>query len=421
MRKKVFILIAGLLTVPLFAQNPDEWPILNNINHTGFSETTVLRPPLKLKWAAKVQGSFKAGPVIAESCMVAQSRDGYVFCFDAFTGELKWRYFVKRLGAHYVGDTFTGPCIWNGRAYASFYSVGHTGVTGMRCFDLKTGRLLWKKDVGYTGHRIHYSPQVSNGRLFWCSNRETTGLTTENTALLNHEAQVQCWDAATGDTLWTYTMWAAECENTTLLCMGDTIVASVGLSSASAEGRTVAFDPDGNVLWQSTAYHVGGYCGNLQYVPGKLMMLRGSNSTAVTILSTADWSVLLDNGGGDQYSKTVPVMNGRYYNRGYGGWARPYSMTTGQSLPFSGTRGGGAYSGCSAPVAANGYIYNGFGNKRAGTNMNGHQIAATDEAGNQVWAYQDCANHCASVGVAYGMLYGVAGTEGMVYCFENAQ
>jgi len=150
-------------------------------------------------------------------------------------------------------------------------------------------------------------------------------------------------------------------------------------------------------------------------------MLQASGSTAMTILNTQTWAVILNNGGADQYSKICPLMNGKYYSRSYGGWAMPFSQATGQSTAFPGARGGGAYSGCSAPVAANGYIYTGFGNLVAGANTNSHQVAATDETGKQVWAWQECANHCASVAVAYGMLYSLSGTEGMIHCFENAQ
>jgi len=404
-----------------FAQNPDEWPIVHNLNHTSFSATTVLKPPLKLKWATKVPDGFEVGPVVAESMVVAQSRCGYVYCLNANTGETIWRYFVKRIPAHYVGANTSGPCIWNGRVYVAFHSAGHAAVTGMRCLDLKTGNLLWKKDVGYTDSRIKYSPQVSKGKLFFCSNRELTGATTENTAQLIYKAQVQCWDALTGDTLWTYNMWDAPCVNTTLLAVGDTVFASVGVASGNASGKTVVFDLGGNVKWSSTQYHVSGYLGNLQYIPGKLMMLTGDGGNATTILNTGSWSVALSGGGGDCYSKISAVMNGKYWNRGYGGNPTGYSLTTGAQvaqcnspLSFS--------SGCSAPVAANGYIYNAYGHPGSGVEeTSGHMWIGFSESGQQQWSFRTSSNNCPTMAIAYNRLYTASGVEGILYCFENAQ
>jgi outer membrane protein assembly factor BamB len=429
-RKIFVVLILAVCFSALNAGQADEWPIIHNVNHIGFSPTTVLKPPLKMKWAAKVQGSFKAGPVAAEGKVVLQSRDGYMFCFDAESGALQWRYFVQRLQAHNAGYTETGPCIANGRAYANFFSLGHFGVSGMRCFDLKTGALLWKRDAGWTGHRQHFSPQVTANRLFFCSNRALTAGLAENLDKYPMNAQVQCWDAVTGDTLWTYTMANRACENTTLLVVGDTIFASVAWSTAIDSGKTVALDTNGNVIWESTVHHVSNYTGNMQYFDGKLL-LHTAQSGGIRIVNTSDWSVVLQAGGGDCYSKISPIMNGKYYNRSYASFAAPRYINTGTSAPYASFWQRGAGSGCGAPAAANGYVYNVMGGG-SGTvyesNVNyprgvsfdaGFKIVAIDEAGDIAWWHQDRSHHCASVAVAYDKLYVGAGTEGMVYCFEN--
>lgn len=404
-------------------QATNDWPILHNINHTGFSPTTVLRPPLKLKWAAKTPGSYKAGPVVAEGKVVVQSRDGYLFCFDAETGEAKWRYFVQRMFAHYTGYTETGPCISNGRVYANFFSAGHPGVTGMRCFDLETGDLIWKKPCGATEHRIHYSPQVTRGRVVFCSNRDIADKKSETPADWVFNAQVQCWNAATGDTLWTYTMASRYCQNTTLLAVGDTIYASVGWTDDVDSGKTVALDTNGNVLWESTAHHVSYYTGNMQYYDGNLWILARNTGGAQDMIRTSDWSIVLQGGDGTCYSKVSPIMNGRYYNRGYGGGVIAASIATGLTIPYASPGVTGAQSGCSGPAAANGYIYNTFGNRSRQNDPidNGHEIVAINEQGTVVWRFKDNANHCASVAIAYDKLYAAAGTEGVIYCFENAQ
>lgn len=427
------------LNSPLMSQtpNPSEWPILHNVRHTGFSATTVLKPPLKLKWAARVPGAFKAGPVVAESCMVAQDRSGYLFCFNANTGNLLWRYFVQGIvqtrkiilsGETYFPSTETGPCIWNGRVYAANYCIGDPEVSAMRCFDIKNGNLLWKKRVGGTNHRIHYSPQVSNGRLFYCSNVEQTGKTWAqagySAANLSYKAQVQCWNALTGDSIWTYTLLDTICDNTTLLVSGDTVFASAGFLNNVKLGRTVALDIDIKVLWSTDSFYVNGNSGNLQVVGSRLFIpTQKSTWQGLMQISTIDWTVAVRNGGGCGYSKVSPIMNGKYYSRDYATSAYPYDLATGTRLPFTITNGpADAYSGCAAPVAANGIIYNHFGNPKAqSTYESGNRFTGVDESGRVVWQFEDNSNHCASVAVAYDCLYGVAGAEGMVYCFENAR
>jgi hypothetical protein len=169
----------------------------------------------------------------------------------------------------------------------------------------------------------------------------------------------------------------------------------------------------------------------MQYIDGKLWLLT-AGSSALRIIDPADgWKVKIQAGAGDRYSKIFPVMNGKYYSRSYGGWAHPASIATGQTTAFASKWGQSAGSGCGAPVTANGYIYNVFGGGGgitypkdatfpAGTNFDaGFKIAATDEAGNIVWYFQDRSHHCASVAIAYDRLFATAGTEGMIYCFEN--
>jgi hypothetical protein len=283
-----------------------------------------------------------------------------------------------------------------------------------------------------TEHRIHYSPQVVRNRLVFCSNRDIANRQSENSADWVYNAQVQCWNAATGDTLWTYTMATRYCQNTTLLAAGDTIFASAAWGVAADSGRTVALDTNGNVIWESTAHHVSNYTGNMQYYNGNLWLLT-AGSNAQRMIRTSDWSVVLQAGAGCDYTKVSAIMNGKYYNRGYGGFAGPVSIATGLGTPYGNFNGKGAGSGCGAPAAANGYTYNVFGGGGGtlyapGTNFSGSvpydagfKIVAVDEAGNIAWWFQDRSHHCASVAIAYDRLYACAGTEGMVYCFENAQ
>ncbi|MBL8025637.1 MAG: PQQ-like beta-propeller repeat protein [Fibrobacteres bacterium] len=214
------IQMVGINTA-LAESNPAEWPVLYNANHSAFSATTVLKPPLKVKWAAKINSVVQnPGPVVAEGCLVVNDAQGYLHCLDAETGELKWRFFQKQIG---YGGGASSPTIWNGRVYCAFFSRAWPTLGGMHCFDLKTGELLWKeKRAGLLGTRIKFSPQVSKGKLFYISNVKAnpTAWDVDNSG---YKAQVQCWDALTGDSLWIHNVWESRCQNTTILVVGDTV------------------------------------------------------------------------------------------------------------------------------------------------------------------------------------------------------
>jgi hypothetical protein len=253
------------------------------------------------------------------------------------------------------------------------------------------------------------------------SNVDVNRSTTDDNC--SYKAQLQCWNAVTGDSLWTCTVLDSACNNTTFLNTGDTIYASVGHAAvnwATDTGRTVALDTNGNLLWASSdkSQHVTYYLGNLQYQPGKLWMVADGGTQ---VLNTNDWSYLLHNAPGDAYTKVFALMNNRHWQSGYAQAPVGYSDQTGAVEVNSRIFPGDCYSsGCSTPVAANGYIYKGFGGIGAGCTQIS-KLYAFDEAGNPVWSFPGASNWCPSPAIAYDKLYYAAGGQGIIYCFENAE
>jgi len=144
-------------------------------------------------------------------------------------------------------------------------------------------------------------------------------------------------------------------------------------------------------------------------------------ANAVKIISTADWSILLSGGGGDEYSKINAFMNGNYWNRHYGGAPTCFSGLTGLQITQARTFGGETFaSGCSPIVTGNGYVFQGFGSSGSAPD-NGHKWYAWDEAGNPLWSFQNASNACNPLAIAYDRLYALEGGDALLYCFENAQ
>jgi outer membrane protein assembly factor BamB len=272
---RIFILILCLLRI-VIAQNPNEWPIVHNLGHTGFSPTTQLRPPLQVKWTAKLQGNFKNGPVVAEGKLVVKSNRGYVFCLDAETGELVWRHFVPFVPGIRISEGAgninvrgpSAPGIFNGRVYVNFHTAGYPEISGLRCFDLETGEEKWRVKAGFVPNWLRYSPQVSKGKLFFISHLPIKP-SPDNRRDTCFRPFVQVWDAETGDSLWTYAMWDTACPTISLLAAGDTVFASA--SDAGGQGKTVALDLDGNVLWTNPDYSCTGTA-TIQYLDDKIVL-----------------------------------------------------------------------------------------------------------------------------------------------------
>ena len=425
----LILLLAGFC----FSQNPAEWPIAHNIGHTGFSATTVLKPPLKVKWttfvAGLISGESGNGPVVAEGKVLIQGHFQNLVCLDAETGELIWRTSITSPEYPYKWHFF--PCIAQGRVYAVFSVRGDTAANGIRCLNLSTGDLIWKKDAGFiSSFRMKDSPQYSSGKVFLHSLRDVNRSTVAQNNF-NFKSQVQAWDALTGDTLWTFTVWdsipgGATSNpgevNPSLCVVGDTVYASCG--AAGAGGRTVALGLDGHLIWDDTAYHVDNYTGNIQYADDKLLVLSAySGAASMRALNARNGALVYTSGAVSSYSKISALMNNRGWNRGYGAAPGSFDLATGAGLIGCKTIAGDGYaSGCSAPRAANGYIYVGLGGP-AGLN-DIPKLYAWDEAGDPAWWFPtpdtSAIRHvCQDVAIAYDRMYWLTNSSGQVFCFEN--
>jgi outer membrane protein assembly factor BamB len=90
------------------------------------------------------QAAYYAGHVFAGSV------GGYVYAYDATTGDIKWRFQGRRM--------FKGSmCIYENRCY-----MGNTDDM-LRCLDASTGKLIWELN---SGTDLDSSPQVYDGKLY---------------------------------------------------------------------------------------------------------------------------------------------------------------------------------------------------------------------------------------------------------------
>ncbi len=94
-------------------------------------------------------------PAIKDDCIVYGSYDGNVYCCDAQTGELKWRW----PGVYWMtsGVTIIGNSVLiGGRTDDSKYYLF--------CLDFDTGEYRWSSQAMYT---VRYAPSVVNGCIYY--------------------------------------------------------------------------------------------------------------------------------------------------------------------------------------------------------------------------------------------------------------
>ncbi|NNE93789.1 MAG: PQQ-binding-like beta-propeller repeat protein [Verrucomicrobiales bacterium] len=143
----------GALLIP--QSHADEWPIFRGPDQNGISKETNFKTEgdVKILWSVKV-GLGHSAFTIADGLAYVTGHNGQstgtIFCFDAMTGDEKWKYdYTNPLDPkYYAGGTTGAVTIHEGVAY-------HVARRGqISALDAKTGDVKWTKhlkdDFGFT-------------------------------------------------------------------------------------------------------------------------------------------------------------------------------------------------------------------------------------------------------------------------------
>lgn len=251
-----------------------------------------LKPPLKMKWIRRYEGTFKHVPVCGGGRMYTHTAEGQIFAVEQETGRLLWRRYWP--GVHV---SFTGPVYHKERLL-----VPQAGFekSSMRCLDAATGELLWEAPfTGSPSWSRQQPPTIYNnlaiyvygsGRyaaqgtekayvhkgdpvkspdgadvMSWIYSHNNPYYPQDNKPL------VRAWDVDTGKEVWTidFSQFGCGGNDSGLCLMDDTLYYSTffGYASRTKDGRpksqglTAAIDPGtGQVLWLTTKYYVTAGC-----------------------------------------------------------------------------------------------------------------------------------------------------------------
>jgi len=251
-----------------------------------------LKPPFKIKWIRRYEGTFKHIPVCGGGRMYTHTAEGQIFAVEQETGRLLWRRYWP--GVHV---SFTGPIY-----YKEKLLLPQAGLKKsiLRCLDARTGELIWdapftgspswsrqQPPVIYQNNAIYcfgsgrYAPQgtekayLHKGKpvevdggveiMSWIYSHNNPYYPKDNKPL------IRAWDMDNGKEVWRidFSQFGSGGNDSGLCLMDDTLYYSTffGYSSKTKDGKpkarglTAAINPmTGQVIWLTTKYYVTAGC-----------------------------------------------------------------------------------------------------------------------------------------------------------------
>ena len=254
-----------------------------------------LRPPLRMRWARRLEGTIKHLPVCGGGRLYIHTAEGQVIAYEQDTGRQLWRRYWPD-----VYLSFTSPLYHDGKLL-----IPQAGIkrSVMRCLDAATGELLWETPfTGSPSWSRQFPPVVHDNIAIYASGAgEYAAQGTEKPFIFrgnpaptqdgrevmswiysndnpyypkNHIPTVWGWDMKTGKVIWKkdfaqYGRGGNDCG----LCLLDGKVfysTFFGYSTSQRQrrglpvehnGLTACLDPKtGETIWLTTKHYVTAKC-----------------------------------------------------------------------------------------------------------------------------------------------------------------
>lgn len=254
-----------------------------------------LKPPLRMRWARRLEGTVKHLPVCGGGRMYLHTAEGQVMAVEQDTGRLLWR----RHWPH-VYLSFTSPLYYKEKLLIPQGGIRQSRV---RCLDAKDGRLLWEAPfTGSPGWSRQFPPVVHGNVAIYASGsgeyaaqgsekafvfkgdpeptedgREVMSWIFANATPYspkNHKPQVWAWDLDTGKVVWhkDFSEYGRGGNDCGICILDGKLYYSVYFGYDTEQKRrrglpvenngfTACMDPaTGRVVWSTTDYHVTSKC-----------------------------------------------------------------------------------------------------------------------------------------------------------------
>ncbi len=313
-------------------------------NYGDFGSTNAndqgLRPPLRMRWARRLEGTVKHLPVCGGGRLYTHTAEGQVIACEQDTGRILWR-------RHWpdVYLSFTSPLYIAGKLL-----VPQAGIkqSRMRCLDAATGNLLWEAPfTGSPSWSRQFPPVVHENVAIYASGSGQyavqgtekpfvfKGTPTEST----DEAEVMswiysndnpyyprdnrpllwAWDLDTGKIVWQkdFSEFGRGGNDCGICLMDGKLFYSTFFGYSASQrarrglsvennGLTACLDPlTGETIWHTTAYYVTAKC-TLSARDGRLF-IGGNNRPDESTESRFVWC--LDAKDGSLVWKSDPITS----------------------------------------------------------------------------------------------------------------
>ncbi len=380
------------------------WPSPNgNQQNTRYADDPLLKPPFRLRWAARSFGMFHQPLSTTNEDVVSISMAGTVACLEQQTGRIRWRRRLESRG----GSDLRGLLCAGGRIYVAQQQQKRfmkKKLSRLYCLRESDGGTDWQVDVGPIAGGLWKTktpPVLAAGRVALVSVKGDSG-----------GPVVEAWDAATGKPAWKVPLkvkkfgpppaWCAQGDVMFFSCGGG----FPGTDESKEPGETLAIDArGGKVLWRTNKAYTTQYSalmvqGDRLYVlpqPGRM-----------TCLSSKDGSVIWRSESNRLSFQHGPTLGPDFMAlKGYGGTTRKYSLD-GKSLR---TQLGGPEHTCSSAVLTSGGL--------ALVATSGGLYVRNAKTGKLEWLSPGFAPRiCTNPAVSNGRLFMNPQVSQTMFCFE---
>lgn len=263
-----------------------------------------LKPPLRMRWARRLEGTVKHLPVCGGGRLYTHTAEGQIIAVEQDTGRLLWRRWWPG-----VYLSFTSPLYIDGKLLIPQAGIKKSFV---RCLDAATGDMLWEAPfTGSPSWSRQFPPVVSGNIAIYASGsgdyapqgsekpwtfggelvkpadgREVMSFIYSNDNPYypaNHHPRLWAWDLDTGKVVWEKDFFEfGRGGNDCGICILDGKLYYSVFFGYDAEtkrrrglpvennGLTCCIDPQtGKILWQTNEYYVTAKC-TLSARDGKL-------------------------------------------------------------------------------------------------------------------------------------------------------
>ena len=383
---------------PARAQQPIKttWPsTCGNPGNTSFVNDNEIKPPLRVRWAARGFGHFLAPCIANETDLITVTFGGIITCQDQATGRLRWR----RQMAGPEWGTASGLLAADDRLYIPRPTFGRM-EGAFHCLTLRDGETLWSADIGgrYIWERA--APVLAQGVVAFGTGQKGTPPGT----------RIQAWDATTGKPAWHVELNVSGNRAGSIAgCTDGKIMyftAGAGAWQWKQEGdkkrgEVVAIDAkSGKVLWRSTDLFGQSY----PVLDGDRLFLNGDGLHCV---SPADGKLLWKRPapGYTRFSIGTDFL----VMRGYGGHGMKVRLDDGKDYPNCRELGGETHS-CSPVALTPRFAF--------AATVGGLNVRAVKN-GELLWRSPGFASRgCVNPAIANGRVFWPSAASGMIYCWE---